>query len=117
MWRAAMRLAASAVGWMMISMRYFPETLAELRDDIGAEAVDEAGDVVDDVERVVVDERGEVHGEGERVAAIHAVAFEKGGVGAAAAEHGEVVAFAAGDLAESKMPLSAAARLSWPLTS
>ena len=70
------------------------EPLAELGDDIAAEAVDEARDVFDNVEGVVLDQWREVHGEGERVAPVHAVAFKKGGVGPATTLTGDVVPLA-----------------------
>lgn len=66
--------------------------------DVFFEAVDEGEGEGFRVERFVVDERSEVHGEGEGAGFVCGMGVEVGGVGAAEAFFGEVVAFAAADL-------------------
>src|SRR5207237_7541393 len=96
--RAAARLAASDVGWMMTSMillielttKFFPHVIFKFRDV--------RADELDYIERFVRDQRREIHRERNLRGFVGGVRVEKRRVRAATANDRKVVAFSTGDL-------------------
>ena len=75
-----------------------PRSLASFRRTSSWNRSMKSQTIVDDVQRVIGDQRSEIHAEDELGGLVGGVGVEEGRVGRAAAEGGEIVAFAAGDL-------------------
>src|SRR4051812_3459900 len=96
--RAPVAAARAGVGWMMISIRSESQPTGQLGGDFRLEGDNVFLDESDDVGGVGRHERGEVHADDELGRRIGGMGIEEGGICGAAAEGGEVVALAAGDL-------------------